>query len=343
MKNPESMTNRAQYAGLRDETRRLDLAVASPLPHPLTIYVEPTNVCNFRCSFCPESLDDYQSVAGGHHMMSIDAFKTLCEQTLALGRLRVMQFYMMGEPFANKMLPDFVLIARRMNVADRLIVTSNATLITAETAERVIRAGLDYARFSIYAATDKRMRAVTGSKVPLSRLVRNIAVFRRMRDELGLGRPHIYIKMIDSQDAAENDEFFRLFSDLADEISIEPVMDWNGSTAEPLANVPRDEMLQSEYFKHRKKACPMPFYTLVVHSDLRVSVCCVDWAKQAVVGDLRVNSLVEIWRGRRLLDFRLTHLRGERQTLAACSNCNYLFTLPDSVDNLDPEQLLRAY
>jgi hypothetical protein len=30
-------------------------------------------------------------------------------------------------------------------------------------------------------------------------------------------------------------------------------------------------------------------------------------------------------------------LRGERQTLAACRNCTYLYTTPDNIDGLVPD------
>ena len=47
----------------------------------------------------------------------------------------------------------------------------------------------------------------------------------------------------------------------------------------------------------KKKTCPFPFYTLAIHSNLKVSVCCVDWNKKTVVGDPKINTLKEIWTG----------------------------------------------
>jgi hypothetical protein len=61
-----------------------------------------------------------------------------------------------------------------------------------------------------------------------------------------------------------------------------------------------------------------------VNFDGQVSVCCVDWSYGTIVGDLTKTSLTEIWNGTALREFRLAHLRGERATIAACANCQYV-------------------
>jgi radical SAM protein with 4Fe4S-binding SPASM domain len=117
-------------------------------------------------------------------------------------------------------------------------------------------------------------------------------------------------------------------------------MNWNDPEGVNLSQQPPESLLNTEHFQHKKSACPFPFYTLVIHSDLRVSPCCVDWDKKAVVGDLKTDTLAAIWNGKRMLDFRLEHLRGNRQNLEACARCTYLYTVPDSVDTLTPSAYL---
>jgi hypothetical protein len=73
---------------------------------------------------------------------------------------------------------------------------------------------------------------------------------------------------------------------------------------------------------------------------LRVSPCCVDWDKRAVVGDLRTDTLVDIWHGAPMRNFRLEHLRGNRRMLEACARCTYLYTVPDNVDSLAADTYL---
>ena len=144
--------------------------------------------------------------------------------------------------------------------------------------------------------------------------------------------------MNDSGDPAENAEFLEKFGPIVDEAVIEPVMNWNNPSEGNLAQVDSDTLLRGPNFQNRKTVCPQPFYTLVVHSDLRVSVCCVDWAKEAVVGDLKTETLMEVWRGAALRDFQLAHLEGRKSELAACKNCTFLHQMPDNLDDLSPEE-----
>ena len=181
------------------------------------------------------------------------------------------------------------------------------------------------------------MRAKPNPKCHWTACKANVAKFRELRDELR-GATVIYAKMIDSGDPAENAEFLEKFGPIVDEAVIEPVMNWNDPSEGNLAQVDSDTLLRGPNFQNRKTVCPQPFYTLVVHSDLRVSVCCVDWAKEAVVGDLKTETLAEVWRGAALRDFQLAHLEGRKSELAACKNCTFLHTMPDNLDDLSPEE-----
>ena len=46
------------YTSLQSE--RIDLSTHIPLVKPFTIYIEPTNICNFKCKFCPQSLESFR-------------------------------------------------------------------------------------------------------------------------------------------------------------------------------------------------------------------------------------------------------------------------------------------
>jgi len=101
-------------------------------------------------------------------------------------------------------------------------------------------------------------------------------------------------------------------------------MNWNdpeeaispGRSRSNVANSPLPE---------EKKRLPFPFYTLVVHSDLRVSVCCVDWAKETVVGDSRRKRSQRSGEAN-ASGIQLAHLDRRRSEISACRNCTFLHT-----------------
>jgi sulfatase maturation enzyme AslB (radical SAM superfamily) len=326
------------YSELRRAPRAV-LRDAVPLPAPFTIFVEPTNICNFNCVYCPESFENFEARAGGLSRMDIEAFARVSDQIKEMGRIKTLNFYMMGEPLANRQLPDFIKIARRKEIADRIILTTNGSLLDEKAARRILDAELDYLRVSVYGGNAQSFARKTQTRIPLERVQRNVERFSELRDALK-ARTFVYVKMIDSGDPDENREFLERFTPIADEAAIEPVMNWNDPSEGNLAQMDSQSLLRGAHFQHRKTICPQPFYTLVVHADLRVSVCCVDWAKEAVVGDLKTQTLSEVWSGAALRDFHVAHLEGRRSELTACKNCTFLHTMPDSLEGLRAEEYL---
>lgn len=333
-------TSEGTYAALRSAPRR-NLRDIIPLPGPFTVFIEPTNVCNFKCSYCPVHFDDYLDRVGGHSKLSLTDCSRIFDEMLTLGKVKTLNFYMLGEPFANRDLPTMIEMAKQRDVAERTIVTTNATLLNEDIAKRTIASGLDFLRVSVYGATQKRHADVTASKIPLERVYENVARFRRLRDAEGSRIPHIYAKMIDSGDPTENALFIERFSQVCDEVQIEPAMNWNVALDEADLSGFGNNLGKSDYLSKEKKACPFPFYTLVINANLSVSVCCVDWERKAIVGNLKKQSLAEIWRGDALREFQLTHLGGRRSDIDACKSCTYIHTAPDNIDNLSPADYLK--
>jgi len=327
------------YSQLR-AAARLDLAAATPLPAPLAIYLEPTNICNFKCSYCPESFPDYSTISGGLSRLSLEDAARVLQQIRDLGPVKTLNLYMMGEPLANRHLPEIVALAVRLQAASRVIVTTNASLLDEAAARALLASGLHYLRVSVYGASPESHFRITNSRIPLARVAENVARLHALRAQLGLSSPFIYAKMIDPGDPAERELFLQTFRPISDEAALEPAMNWNDPPQGNLSGLAPDRLLATAPFAARKQVCPFPFYTLVIHSDLTVSTCCVDWAKQTAVGNLKTQSLQEVWNGPALRDFRLAHLRRQRETLPACRHCTYLHTAPDKLDALTPEAYL---
>jgi MoaA/NifB/PqqE/SkfB family radical SAM enzyme len=68
-----------------------------------------------------------------------------------------------------------------------------------------------------------------------------------------------------------------------------------------------------------------------------VSACCPDWDQKLIVGDLKRESLREIWNSPVLQDLRLQHLRGARRDNALCRACGHIkYAQADNIDAYKP-------
>lgn len=71
--------------------------------------------------------------------------------------------------------------------------------------------------------------------------------------------------------------------------------------------------------------CPFPWQYLVVQWDGTVVPCCRDYNGVNTVGNVREQSLREIWNGERYADFRRQHRTGRFGSNEFCHNCMEIF------------------
>lgn len=82
------------------------------------IYIETTNICNLSCNFCPKTSRKLG-------FMSKEDFKKIIDKVKVY--TNHIYLHLMGEPFLNKNLRDFLLIAEEANL--KVNITTNGTLI----------------------------------------------------------------------------------------------------------------------------------------------------------------------------------------------------------------------
>ena len=297
-----------KYGELRT-LARTDLVEAFPLAKPMSLYVEPTNICNLHCDFCPHDLKEYREKAGYLEHMEMSLFRRVMGEAAGL-ELKVLRLYFLGEPLSHPAIGEMVRLAH--DVCPRVELTSNAILLTERKASELIEGGLDYLRVSYYGYLTSKLQEIVRS---------NVERLWRMRGEGK--KPCISIKVFTQEEA---ESIRDLYGPVSDEIIVEEYHNL-GSTFLHLGSL-----------EGKKKACSYPFYNLVVKANGDVVPCCVAWEKSLVVGNVKESTLLEIWGGDRLAEIQRLHLEGRRGELGACANCNTLFLCPDSVDGLTVER-----
>jgi len=316
-----------------------------PLDMPLGLTVEPTNLCNFRCVQCPVSLAEFAAEAGPLGHLDMELYGKILEDVRRMGRLNHLQLYGDGEPFLNPNLVEMIRRGRDAGVAGSITVTTNGSVMNHKLATGLVTSGLDYLRVSVYSIYPERFARITGSRLKPARIHENLRLLRSVRDSMGSAAPFLYLKMIDTY-SAENEEFFSAFQDVADEVNIETPMNWNGYRGIDLIgridpDRRTDETLVQGYHRRGrgrlpsgfKEVCTTPFLALNIKRDGVVVVCIVDWNKGTRVGDIRRQSLSEIWLGEELRRFREMHIRQRRHENPSCQNCRFLYANPDNMDN----------
>jgi len=308
--------------------RDIDLVTASPIDTPLTLFIEPTNACNFRCSYCPTGDTALiKSVGRKNKLMDFDLFCKIVNDLQAFPRkLRMVNLYKDGESLLHPKFVDMVKVLKSANVTDQIWVKTNGALLNPEYNERLANSGLDMLGISVQHVHAQGFWDIARARVDYEKYRENILDLYNRR-----GRMQVSIKIADTGLSKDDiQKFFDDFSDRCDFITVEGLHGWSASEY-------KDWKLGTEQSfdgtpRNNKIVCPLVLYMLGIDSDGTVGVCNDDWMHAHQIGDLNTESLLDLWNGNKLKAFRVMHLEGRRHENAACKACDYMHVLPDNFD-----------
>jgi MoaA/NifB/PqqE/SkfB family radical SAM enzyme len=321
---------KAKYEPRIDLERRTRLETVIPLETPFVIFVDPSDACNFKCRFCPTSDRNLmKSVGRPWKQLSFDIFKKIADDMTAFPQqVEVLRLYKDGEPLLNKYFVDFIKYAKDVGAAKRIDTTTNASLLTKEKSASIVRAGLDRINISIYGVNNEQYKDFSGVKLEFERVLANVQDFYEVR-----GDCEMLVKINgDTLSEREKELFLDYFGDYSNKIYIEHTMSCWPEFELRGVNANHDKGIYGQEIK-KIDVCPYPFYAFSINSDGLVSVCFLDWAKKMIVGDVRENTVQEIWNGKTMKSYRKMFLEGGRAEHSICGGCGQMtHGLPDDID-----------
>lgn len=304
------------------------LVALLPLDTPLSLQIDPTNACNFKCHFCPTGDPDLLRQAGRQvRTMPLGMFEKVLEQIEEFPRpVRVVHLYKDGEPLANQNLVTFVRMLKTSRHVEAVEMTSNLFLLTPDRATKLVHAGLDAIRVSCYGTTPLEYEQATGKLgAGPAQLMARLSELKRAKGDGD--KPHVHVKIINTGLTDEQTQrFVDLYESYADTLEISAPLTWGDSgTGLPVVQPP-------PYWKPDRKVCSEPFTRLVVNSNGDIGVCCMDWRHDLCLGHVDSTTLRQAWESDGLAELRKQHLRGNRDAYPICSDCGYVQTLRPEAD-----------
>ncbi len=328
---------------------RQNLLSLLPLKKPLSMFIETTNICNFRCSVCIQGAEETRKDLAPFKHMDFSDFKKIIEDIKSWNgpKLKLLRLAFHGEPFMQKDFAKFAKFAVDSQVAEKIDTFSNASLMDKEQANAILESGIDAIRFSIYSVINDRHKEVTRRDVPVEAIRDNILYLKEERYRRGLDKPFIFVKAFDNYNE-ENDLFFSMYKDIADKVDLEKVHN---------ATKYKDIDLMGKYYKnsdvkeqnkenfssnlHNFIACPRPFMSMVVNVHGNCLMCTLDAPSYTKIGNIHEKHLQEIWSGKEAFEFRKLQLEGNKEQNSLCRACDWfkLFPVEDCVDSFPVERL----
>lgn len=280
---------------------------------PQHIFLESTNACNLKCCVCPRTTSSRDIGC-----MDFFLFKKIVDEASVFGS-RSFCLHIFGEPL---LAPDLIKMIKYIKDKDGknvILLTTNGVLLTQELSNKIIESGVDRLIVSVLAANDRTYKSLTQLDY-LKKVEDNVENFLSLKRQKRKNKPIVYVRMLKNENT--NDEvklFITKWSARNVMIDIREAHNYAGKVA-------------TNTFKKkttRRYPCYHLWFSPAVNFDGEVSICCCDWKREAVLGDVRKNTLSDIWQSGLIKKYRRFHLEGDYSKIPLCARCDVWATYPD--------------
>ena len=263
------------------------------------------------------------------HMTMETYVKTIDQLAEFPNKLKMLSLTGQGEPLLNPHIADMVHIAKEKNVAERIEIISNASLLRPALADALIDAGLDTLRVSLQGLSSKKYEDICRAKVDFDEFVENIRYFYAHKKQTNL-----FLKVMDvALDEGEDEKFYELFADCTDRMYIEhmlPAYDGVEMTKDMVIETDRNGVKTDRIYQ----VCPLAFYMLGVFPNGDVEPCDTIY-KPIVLGNVHHGRILDMWHGEKMHEFWRMQLEGRRSENIRCANCCAPNDVAHPEDHLD--------
>lgn len=127
------------------------------------VYVEITNICNMRCSFCHGHSRPPRQMTRGEFSLALDRLGT---------RTEYIYYHLMGEPLTHPLLPEFIRLAGERGY--KSVVTTNGALLPRRGGE-LLAAGVNKINISLHSFEERIDEKAAQSIVSLAEFAKTAA------------------------------------------------------------------------------------------------------------------------------------------------------------------------
>ena len=277
------------------------------LSFPPYLIIEPTNVCNLQCPFCPRELTEKSRGLG---FMDMELFKKIIDEAVTNGAYGI-SLYMLGEPMLHKNIVDMINYAKNagmpaVNLSTAATTTNLDSLLETELDDLIL--SIDGSSKEMY----ERMR-VGGT---FEKTVEIATKFLEKKKDMKKEKPYVRVQIIRTKETEkEITDYLKKWLPLADTVyahNLDGMVPWLGNVM-----MTNDEVKKKNA---NRLPCTQLWKVINVFWNGTVSCCCHDALGDMVLGNLKDSTLKELWHSERAEMFRQRHLNNDLDG-TICKSC----------------------
>lgn len=257
------------------------------------VYFEVRTRCDGNCEFCAASI---QNESRRDIEMPFELYKNVIDQLKQLSYSGGIAYHVNNDPLIFKDLPEFASYARQVLPDAWIQILTNGRALTASKGAKLLEAGINELTINDY---NDDLQAP---------LPKNVQEFRDIvlanyykPEQIGSGHKPVL-------NSEANIFHFNVFRSPAS------IVKTSRAGTSPNKRKPSTSV---------RGFCEHPFTQFNITADGRVSMCCADLFFSVPMGNVKNESIIEIWHGDQFNKVRKSLLKGDRNTIETCRQCDY--------------------
>ncbi len=292
-------------------------------PNPVVYNIETTNACNMRCEMCPrttmmtrpvetmqpelfkkvidqlspftaEQLNRWEDFAVRSYGIHKDEMSENHYFLYVIPRVIVLHGY--GDPLLDKNMPQYVKWMTERGLESYF--SCNPANINLDRTIETFENGLGYVKYSIESVDDLRHKEVRGQASNFTQSYKDILKLLDLKAQRNY-KTTIVITMINLNKPWQRDEFERLkeaFKGCDVYVYLKSQdQQWYEDNKQQTQSI------------HWLEFCQFPWSSMTVKSNGECAECVEDFNNEIILGDVRHESLYDIWNGEKYRKFRNDH------------------------------------
>lgn len=283
-----------------------------PVPDfPRAIQIQTVTGCNADCVFCPYGATHDTQPRG---RMAPDLFSRILDESAEHGVRRISP-YLMNEPLLDRGIVSRIREINRRVPDARVVLTTNGHYLTPDLAGQILELGegLHEIYVSVQGIDPGAYEKTMRGNMRLGRTVGNVLGFAAMQRLRRQERPKLWVTMVDTAlvDVRAAVQFWRSRGISSKYTTLEnrgghirDADDLNPSgSMEPYDN------------------CPRPFRQAYILFNGDMVLCCVDYSRTQVLGNVARSSVREVWNDSVAREIRGRYIARDLAGLPLCGSC----------------------
>ena len=291
---------------------------------PGALLIDITNRCNAKCVWCPNP--DLTNVGA----MDMDVYRKIVDDYGSRGG--VLTFGTFGEPLMDKHMKERIEYLKRYPKIHKVEVLTNGFFLNDNIVSTILEhgVGVDISLDELDKQTFEDVK-----KMSFDVVRDNIVKFLEANSKAEHPVPvNIRIKTIKTIEETLEQELFKIIASHNCSVALNSIDDniisnWAGKLDKEsfikeyeISTADKTRFTHKRFNQKNIAPCTQLWKWMVVYWDGSVVLCCADMFSRSIVGDLKSNSITEVWNGLHMKNLRNQMVNRKRFEVPICQDCD---------------------